>query len=455
MDLADIVGHGAPAAARPRGHLPAAVGQCEHQLLGIAVEQLRRAEERGAGRAHAVRAAQGHFDRQRLVAQTAVAPQALDIDHRRDQAPEAGIVRAVVQIDRQARHQPDTALPQCERPGQHQLARPARALRRLGLLRHLAVVEADGLLVARQRIHQADHHVRRGADVAQLRPPLEQRPRRALEARLVDARVGGDHTHQTAHQQDVAAQIALQAALQQQQAFAHLGMLLGAMRGRVLAFDEIGRQQQADDGECQQQQDQPAATIRRAAGIGRHGASVLRLQMQMRGPRQGAARTVAMVVHAVGHLDRDDVELAVAHAALGRHGVGEGAHRAGGPLEDHAFEAVVVVEMGVHGRHGQIVMAMLQDGEPLGEIALVVVVDVGQVGDAMAAAPGGGFLLARRLQVFAQQVAHRLRAVAVAALLDQGVELLRQRLVERDGDAFHIPSSCPDYFMCFPRYRQD
>src|SRR5574343_1771380 len=76
----------------------------------------------------------------------------------------------------------------------------------------------------------------------------------------------------------------------------------------------------------------------------------------------------------------DHVELAVANAAFGHQGVGELSDVGRRALEDHAFQAVVVVEMAVHGGHGQVVVVVLQAGQPFGQFALVVVVDVGQVG---------------------------------------------------------------------------
>src|SRR5574343_1396573 len=81
---------------------------------------------------------------------------------------------------------------------------------------------------------------------------------------------------------------------------------------------------------------------------------------------------------------RDDVELAVANAALGHQRIGELPDIGRRAFENHAFQAVVVVEMAVHGRHRQVVVGVLQAGQALGQFALVVVVHVGQVGDAVA-----------------------------------------------------------------------
>jgi len=98
-----------------------------------------------------------------------------------------------------------------------------------------------------------------------------------------------------------------------------------------------------------------------------------------------AARRIAVAVVALVDFDGDDIEAAVADAALGDQGIGEAAHRGDRPLEYHTFQAVVVVEMGMQGRHGQVVVAVLEFGQALGEVALVVVIDIRQVGDAVVA----------------------------------------------------------------------
>ena len=79
-------------------------------------------------------------------------------------------------------------------------------------------------------------------------------------------------------------------------------------------------------------------------------------------------------------------------------------------------------------------MVVLQAGQALGQIAGVVVVDVTQGGHAERRLLAFHTLSAQQI---AQQVAHRLRAVAVTLAADVFVELTRQFLVERDGEPFH------------------
>jgi len=75
-----------------------------------------------------------------------------------------------------------------------------------------------------------------------------------------------------------------------------------------------------------------------------------------------------------------------------------------------------------------------QRQQAVGQFALVVVVDVAEVGHAVAVELAR---LAHAVQVGAQDVAHRLGAVVVAALGDQPVELGGQFLGQRDGEAVH------------------
>ena len=79
-----------------------------------------------------------------------------------------------------------------------------------------------------------------------------------------------------------------------------------------------------------------------------------------------------------------------------------------------------MIEMGMHGGNGKVVLTVLHGGQTLGQIAFMMVVDVGQVGDAMARPAA---LLPRLFKMRAQQIAHGFGAVPVAAPGDQPVEL--------------------------------
>ena len=131
---------------------------------------------------------------------------------------------------------------------------------------------------------------------------------------------------------------------------------------------------------------------------------------------------------------RYEVQTAVAHARLGHHGLGEGLHRCCRPAQDHHFDAVIVIQVRVGGGHRQLMVRVLHVGESQRELALVVVVNVAQGGDAGAIWLGLGACLAH---VGAQQVAEGFGAVGVTALGHAGFKSIRQVIVEGNGEAFH------------------
>jgi hypothetical protein len=55
----------------------------------------------------------------------------------------------------------------------------------------------------------------------------------------------------------------------------------------------------------------------------------------------------------------DQIDFAVSDPALGHHRVGKLAHRHAWPAQNDRLDAVIVVEMGVHGRYGQVVVGVL------------------------------------------------------------------------------------------------
>src|SRR5574343_1609305 len=73
---------------------------------------------------------------------------------------------------------------------------------------------------------------------------------------------------------------------------------------------------------------------------------------------------------------RDDVEFAMADAALGHQRIGELPDIGCRAFEDHTFQTVVVVEMAVHGSYRQVGVVVLEASQALGQFARVVGVDV-------------------------------------------------------------------------------
>ena len=63
-------------------------------------------------------------------------------------------------------------------------------------------------------------------------------------------------------------------------------------------------------------------------------------------------------------LDRNWTKLAVADAFLGDHRLGERHDGGGGPAQNHALEAVIVIQMGMQRGYGYIMVRVLHGSEP-------------------------------------------------------------------------------------------
>jgi len=133
-------------------------------------------------------------------------------------------------------------------------------------------------------------------------------------------------------------------------------------------------------------------------------------------------------------LGRQIDHVAVANAALGDDLVCEFVDLSQRAFEQHGFDALLMIQVGVHGRYGQIVMSVLDAGQPFRQFAFVVVVHIGQTRHASTL---GTAFLAADLQMRAQNIAHRLAAGRIAALLDEPIESARQLFIERNGKAVH------------------
>ena len=79
-----------------------------------------------------------------------------------------------------------------------------------------------------------------------------------------------------------------------------------------------------------------------------------------------------------------------------------------------------MVKMGVHRSHRQFMVRMLQASQPLGQFPLMVVVDIGEIGDAM---PSRRVALPIALDGTANQVAHGFGTIAVTPRGNQLIEL--------------------------------
>ena len=78
------------------------------------------------------------------------------------------------------------------------------------------------------------------------------------------------------------------------------------------------------------------------------------------------------------HIDRNRMERAMTDAALGNDGLSEVRYRRCRPFQNHGFDAVIVIQMSMHGRYGHIMMIVLHSHEAASELPFVVIVDVTQ-----------------------------------------------------------------------------
>src|SRR5712664_1180189 len=85
---------------------------------------------------------------------------------------------------------------------------------------------------------------------------------------------------------------------------------------------------------------------------------------------------MGMVVAMLVHFHRHHIEPPVTDLALGHQLVGELAHLGSGAAQDDGLQAIIVVEVHVHRRQDQLMVFVLKIGEPLGQVAGVMVVNI-------------------------------------------------------------------------------
>ncbi len=77
--------------------------------------------------------------------------------------------------------------------------------------------------------------------------------------------------------------------------------------------------------------------------------------------------------------DVDQVQNPVTNAALRDDFLGEFAHALYRSLEHHGFDALIMIEMGVHGSDCQVMVGMLDSRQALRQFALVMIVNIGEI----------------------------------------------------------------------------
>jgi len=142
----------------------------------------------------------------------------------------------------------------------------------------------------------------------------------------------------------------------------------------------------------------------------------------------------AVVLVCLAQIDADQIELTMTHTTFGDDLLGELPHGFRRALEGGGLEALLVVEVHMHGSDREIVVFMLQARQALRQLSFMMVIDVGQTRNAETAAVVS---LVASLQQIAQDVAHRLAARGVSALFDERIECRSQLLAERNREAIH------------------
>jgi hypothetical protein len=120
--------------------------------------------------------------------------------------------------------------------------------------------------------------------------------------------------------------------------------------------------------------------------------------------------------------------------SLGDGGVGECLDPLDRATQHDTLQAIVMIEVDVQGRDIEVVMCVMALGQAAGELALVMVEDVGQVGQAVATR-----LLCQSLLVdpLPYQVPDRLGPVPVPVIGEVFLEIGYQIIVQRDGHSLH------------------
>src|SRR5882757_10855566 len=167
----------------------------------------------------------------------------------------------------------------------------------------------------------------------------------------------------------------------------------------------------------------------------RSSSRAFRSQTSRRGPRMNVLVTLtARLID----FNRYRPKLSVSNATLCNQGLSKVDDCLGRSLENHSLQAVVVIQVSMHGRHGQIMVVVLHACQSTGELALVVVVDIAESTHTILR---GSPIHLRVIQRAAHEIAKRFGPAAVAFLLDQAVEGIRQFIIDRNRYAAHRSTS--------------
>ena len=148
---------------------------------------------------------------------------------------------------------------------------------------------------------------------------------------------------------------------------------------------------------------------------------------------------MVMSVATVRHGHRHQVEIAVPHATPGDELVGKFPNSTEGAAQHAGFQAVIVIQMNMQSSHRKIVMVVLRIGQLPGQVALVMIVDIGENADTVAI---GIFIRPLACEEPPQQVTNGLRSTAITQPLPVTLESVGKFPVQGYGESLgHIVAS--------------
>jgi len=130
----------------------------------------------------------------------------------------------------------------------------------------------------------------------------------------------------------------------------------------------------------------------------------------------------------------DEIQLAVMDATLSRDFIGKATDIYRGAFENDGLDTVLMVQMAVHAGNRQVMMVMLKAGQSLRQKALMVVINIGEIGNALSIK---GVALPVGFDGTSYQVTNRFGPIVIASRGDKPIELGCQGVVQGDGEAFH------------------
>ena len=123
----------------------------------------------------------------------------------------------------------------------------------MALLVVFPVVEADGLFVTLHRVHQTDDQIGRARNVAKLRVFADEAAGDAAKLVLVDVRLGCDQRNKTAHELQIAIDIAFQPGTDNTQLLGDIRTSTLQVNQPVLDFPEYSRRRDNSNGNAHRQ----------------------------------------------------------------------------------------------------------------------------------------------------------------------------------------------------------